>query len=272
MKKIVSILLVCTWLLTGVACAESSNVQADKEQDTLRVAMECNYAPFNWSTTTASEYTMPISAVDHCDGYDVAMSKKLGEKLGKKIEIKKIDWDGLIPSLNNGDIDLIIAGMTDTEERRQAVNFTSPYYTSQMVILVKKGSELEKITNIQELKGKKVLGQMATLYDEIIDQIDGVIHVTPQEAYPRMVLSLQTGEVDALTAELPVALSVVKNNTDLTIVRFAEGKGFVADTSVSIALRKQDIELLNSVQAALDSITEEERSNLMEQALERQKK
>lgn len=272
MKKILSLLLTTAFMLSVVACGTATPAaqQDSQNSNVLRVGMECNYAPFNWSTTQASEHTVALSQADHCDGYDVAIAKTLANKLGKTLEIKKIDWDGLIPSLNNNDIDLIIAGMTATEERLKAVNFTTPYYESQMVVLVKKGSELENIKNIQELSGKKVLGQLATIYDEIIDQIEGVIHVTPQDAYPRMVLSLQTGEVDALTAELPVAESVLKNNPDLAIVTFEEGQGFVADTSVSIALRKADTELLKNLQEALDSITEAERVAFMSAALDRQ--
>lgn len=270
MKKLLCLFCAVACSLSLLACDANTAPSQENGAKTLRVGMECNYAPFNWSTNQASEHTVAINEVDFCDGYDVAVAKKIAQGLNKELKIVKMDWDGLIPALNNHDIDLILAGMTDTPERREAVQFTSPYYASQMVVLVKKGSGLENISDIQELKGKKVLGQMATLYDEIIDQIEGVIHVSPQDAYPRMVLSLQKGEVDAVTAELPVAQSVLKNNPDLSIVTFAEGKGFVADTSVSIALRKNDTALHQEVQALLDALSQEERTEMMQQALQRQ--
>ncbi|MBR4610318.1 MAG: transporter substrate-binding domain-containing protein, partial [Erysipelotrichaceae bacterium] len=107
-------------------------------------------------------------------------------------------------------------------------------------------------------------------YDEIIDQINGVEHLTPLATYPRMILSLQSGEADAITAELPVANGVVAANPDLAIVEFAEGKGFVVDTSVSIAVAKENTELLNSIQTALDKISADQRLELMSAAVERQ--
>ena len=94
--------------------------------------------------------------------------------------------------------------------------------------------------------------------------------MTPLATYPRMILSLQSGEADAITAELPVANGVVAANPDLAIVRFAEGQGFVVDTSVSIAVAKENTELLNNLQNALNNISEEERLQIMEDAVNRQ--
>ena len=83
-------------------------------------------------------------------------------------------------------------------------------------------------------------------------------------------LSLQAGEADAITAELPVANGVVAANPDLAIVRFAEGHGFVVDTSVSIAVAKNDPDLLNRIQNALNQISADERLQIMEAAISRQ--
>ena len=85
-----------------------------------------------------------------------------------------------------------------------------------------------------------------------------------------MVVALQNGEVDALTAELPVAVGVTSSNSDLTYVEFDADKGFEADTSVSIAVKKGNTELLDEIQKALDSITEETRQQWMIEATGRQ--
>lgn len=269
MKRLV-ILLLASLLIAG--CSNSTNPSESNEATTktLRVGMECNYAPFNWTQVTASDTAKPISSVDYCDGYDVVMASRIAEELQMDLQIVKTDWDGLIPSLNNNDIDAIIAGMTDTPDRRESVNFTTPYYESEMVIVVRKDSPLVSISNIQELSGYTVLGQLSTLYDEVIDQIDGVIHAVPQDSYPRMILSLQSQEVDAITAELPVAEGVVASNPDLVIVKFAEGNGFEADTSVSIAVKKENTDLLDQIQNALNKITQEERYDIMQEANNRQ--
>ena len=265
MKKIITLLFVLLFA-AGCSAPESSEVP----QNVLRVGMECDYAPFNWTQVEAADTAVAISSVDYADGYDVVIASLIAEKLGMDVQIVKTDWDSLIPSLNAGAIDCIIAGMTETPERAEEVSFTTPYYESQMVIVVRKDSDLINISDIQELSGRKVLGQINTTYDEVIDQIDGVVHMTPLATYPRMILSLQAGEADAITAELPVANGVVAANPDLAIVMFEEGKGFIVDTSVSIAVAKENTELLRNIQTALDGISEAERLSIMEAAVNRQ--
>ena len=265
MKRIIVLLLM---LFCVAGC--SSPAGSDEGSSVLRVGMECDYAPFNWTQVNDSDTAVQISSVDYADGYDVVIASMIAEQLGMEVQVVKTDWDSLIPSLNAGAIDCIIAGMTETPERAQEVNFTTPYYESQMVVIVRRDSELVDFSDIQQLSGYRVLGQANTTYDEVIDQIDGVVHMTPLATYPRMILSLQSGEADAITAELPVANGVVAANPDLAIVMFEEGKGFVVDTSVSIAVSKENIELLNSIQAALDQISEADRLAIMEAAVGRQ--
>lgn len=268
MKRLLA-LLALALLCTGCSAPADSSQDSNTRQ-TLKVGMECNYAPFNWTQVEDSDTAEPISEVDYCDGYDVVMAARIAKELDMDLQIVKTDWDNLIPALNANDIDLIIAGMTATPDRAEAVNFTNPYYESQMVVVVRANSELTGIIDIQQLAGYKVLGQLNTLYDEIIDQIEGVNHLTPQESYPRMVLSLQSSEADAITAEMPVAKGVVAANPDLEIVAFEEGHGFVADTSVSVAARKSDTELLEKVQTILNTITQDERNTMMQEATNRQ--
>lgn len=264
--------LACAALLTGCASntPTSTAASSSNSSDTLRVGMECNYAPFNWSTTKEGEYTQPISSADYCDGYDVVVAKNLADKIGKKVEIVKLDWDNLILSLNNNQIDAVIAGMTATDERKQQVNFTDPYYVSEEVLIVKKDSQYTSATGLEDLKGATVQGQMNTIYDEVIDQIPGVNHMPAAETFPAAIQALQAGSVDAVTSELPVANGVISANPDLAVVRFAEGKGFKADTSVSIAVRKNDDELLNALQDALKTIDTDTRNTWMEEAVNRQ--
>ncbi len=264
--------LACAALLTGCASntPTSTAASSSNSSDTLRVGMECNYAPFNWSTTKEGEYTQPISSADYCDGYDVVVAKNLADKIGKKVEIVKLDWDNLILSLNNNQIDAVIAGMTATDERKQQVNFTDPYYVSEEVLIVKKDSQYTSATSLEDFKGATVQGQMNTIYDEVIDQISGVNHMPAAETFPAAIQALQAGSVDAVTSELPVANGVISANPNLAVVRFAEGKGFKADTSVSIAVRKNDDELLNALQDALKTIDTDTRNTWMEEAVNRQ--
>ena len=118
MKKIIIAisLLLCLGMLTGCSQGNQGNSTA------LRVGMECDYAPFNWTVTEQGEYTQPINSVDYADGYDVVIASMIAESLGREVQIVKLDWDSLILSLQNDEIDLVIAGMTDTPARREEVN------------------------------------------------------------------------------------------------------------------------------------------------------
>ena len=240
----------------GSSTASSTSATADA--DTFTVGMECNYAPFNWQQTAG-----------YCDGYDVMISQDLADALGKKLVVKKIVWDGLQPALESGEIDAVIAGMTANDEREEGMDFTTPYYSSEMVLIVPKDSEVASFTDIQQFAGHKVIGQKNTNYDTIIDQIEGVDHVTPKAAYPELILALQTGEAEAITAELPVAKGITEANPDLTYITFEEGKGFDVDTTVSIGLKNdtRDTQEFKDIQAALDAISQETRDEYMQNAV-----
>lgn len=255
---------------TENASTESSAATEASDAEPFRVGMECNYAPFNWTTTTKGEFTQPITDTDYADGYDVVIATRMADALGRPVQIVKLDWDNLILSLKNNQIDAIIAGMTDTPEREKEVAFTSPYYTSEEVMIVKADSDYAKATSIQDFSGATVQGQMNTIYDEVIDQINGVTHQPAAETFPAAIQALQAGAVDGVVSELPVANGVVAANPDLAIVRFDEGKGFDADTSVSIAVRKEDTDLKDALEGALSKISTDERNELMEAAVERQ--
>lgn len=263
MKKLCLAIVMCVAMLVG--CGSEKD---ESKKDTFTVGMECNYAPFNWQVTDETETSVSLGGAGNADGYDVMIAQKIADKLGKELVIKKLSWDGLQPALQSGTIDAIIAGMTATPERENGIDFTSSYYESEMVMIVRKGDECEKYKSIQEFTKKTIVGQKNTSYDEIIEQIKGVKHMTPKASYPEMVVALQQKEADGITAELPVAEGIIKSNPNLTYVSFAEGKGFDIDTSVSIGLKDgiKDEQFFKDVQAALDSISKDERKQMMETA------
>ena len=110
---------------------------------TLRVGMECAYKPFNWTDMgTPSLGAVPISGEGkdnmYANGYDVQIAQYIANKLSMKLEVYSYEWDGLIPALNSGALDAIIAGMSPTAEREQEIDFTNVYYSSNLVIIYKK--------------------------------------------------------------------------------------------------------------------------------------
>lgn len=122
-------------VLTSEAPAETNGV--------LRVGMECAYAPFNW--TDMSQPTIgavPISSQGsegmYANGYDVQIAQYIANELGMKLEVYAITWDGLLPALQSGTVDAIIAGMSPTAEREEEIDFTNVYYSSNLVVIYKK--------------------------------------------------------------------------------------------------------------------------------------
>lgn len=234
--------------------------------------MEAAYQPFNWQTSKKTDTAVQLDGgAGYADGYDVVIASKIAKKLGKKLVVKKIAWDGLQPAVESGEIDAIIAGMTADKKREKGLDFTTPYYQSEMVMIVRKNSAMTSFNDIQQFSGYKVTGQKNTNYDTIIDQINGVKHQTPKSTYPELVVALQQGDTDGITAELPVANGIVQANPDLSIVKFADGHNFDVDTAVSIGLKnntRKTAEFKN-IQKALDSISQEERIKIMEDAVKR---
>lgn len=276
MKKLLIGVFAASMLLTGCGSkGGDKGVSKTTGKETFTVGMECAYAPFNWQTSKQTDTSVALEGgAGYCDGYDVMVARKIADALGREIVVKKVSWEGLQPALNAGEIDAIIAGMTKDKTRENGMDFTTPYYKSDMVMIVRKGSDEEKYNDIQQFKGKKVLGQLSTNYDTVIDQIKGVDHVTPKKTYPEMVVALQKKEVDAITAETPVAMGVVAQNKDLVMVKFDKDKGFSVDPSVSVAMKKgtKDSELFKNVQKAIDSISEKEQQELMQKAVDMQPK
>lgn len=275
MKKLITAACALTLLLAGCGSSEDDkNVSKTTGKETFTVGMECNYAPFNWQTNEQTDSSVSLGGAGYCDGYDVRVARQIAKDLDREIVVKKISWDGLQPALESGEIDAIIAGMTKDEKRENGIDFTTPYYESEMVMIVRKKDKAAKFNDIQQFKGMTIVGQKSTNYDTIIDQIKGVKHATPKATYPEMILSLQDKEVDGITAELPVAEGVVEANKDLAIVHFAKGKGFDIDTSVSIGLKDgtKDSDFFKAVQKSIDGISKETRDKWMKEARESQPK
>ena len=142
--------------------AGSDAAAADSgEKKTLRVGMECAYAPYNWTQSDDSNGAVPISgSSDYAYGYDVMMAKHICEELGWDLEIVKMDWDSLPTSVSSGAIDCAIAGQSITAKRLESVDFTDPYYYASIVTLVKKDGPYKDAKGLADLKGATATSQI----------------------------------------------------------------------------------------------------------------
>lgn len=110
---------------------------------TLKIGMECAYEPYNWTDTDGSSFgAVPISSEGqqglYANGYDVQIAQYVANRLGLKLEIYAMEWDSLIPAVNSGAIDAIVAGMSPTAERSEQLDFTDTYYESNLVVIIRK--------------------------------------------------------------------------------------------------------------------------------------
>lgn len=261
-------------LLIMIALVAMTTGCTTTNENQLIVGLECNYAPFNWTQAASSDESVAIlGGGGYCDGYDIAIATKIADELGKELVVKKVSWDGLPVALQSGDIDMIVAGMTETEERAQVIDFSEPYYVSNLVMVVQKDSIYANAISLNDLSGARVVAQKGTFHVDMVSQIPSVIAATPMNSFPEMSVATVSGAVDGLIAEFPVAQAIVQANPSLTIVTFENGVGFDYDqqeVSVSVAVQKGNDELRTSIDTVLSKITNEERQQLMIAAIARQ--
>ena len=271
MKKILTIVL-CSALLVGVLTAAANS---QEEKKVLRIGMSCNSAPYCWTQTTDEHGAVKVAYSDdeYAYGNDVIVAKKLAEALDMKLEIHKIEWEGLPPAIVSGKIDAAIAAMGITEKRKESVDFTIPYYYANIVALVRKDSPQASAQSIADLKGSSVTSQINTLWYDKADQIPEVKKLPPIDTIPAMIVALQSGKCDVLIVDIPTALSAAYVNPELMMVEFAEGKGFQTsseDVELGIAVRKGNKELVEAMNSVLATMTDEDRAAIMDEAIRTQ--
>ena len=179
-------------------------------------------------------------------GFDIELMNEMGKVLDAEAKVQDMAFDGLLPALQMKKVDVVIAGMTATEERKKTVAFTQPYYTASQVIIVKEGDN--SIKSFDDLKGKRVGVMLGFTGDTVVSEIEGVKVERFNAAYAG-IMALKADKVDAVVLDSEPAKNYVKQNAGLKIA-----EADAAQEEYAIALRKNDKELLEKIEKALAEV------------------
>lgn len=267
---LVAITLLCVAVLG--ACNGNDNSSADKE--TLTVGLECGYIPFNFTQTTDANGAVKISNADgYANGYDILIAKRIADALGKELVIVKTEWDSLVPGIEAGTLDLVIAGMSPTAERRKTIDFSEAYYESNLVIVVRKDGKYTEAKSLDDFNGAKLVAQQGTFHDDALQEqssAHGIVAGTPMSTFPEMTIALNAKTIDGYVAEEPGAIADCAANKDLTYVHLTNNStGFTTseeDTQIAIGM-KYGYDQKDAVNNVLLGLSKEDRLALMEDAV-----
>ena len=292
MKKMIAILMAMLMVTTLVACGQTAKVEETETTDVeevieetteavasgvedgvLTVAMECAYAPYNWSQPDDANGAVPIvnAPGNYANGYDVMMAKTLCEANGWELEVMQLDWDSLVPAVQNGTVDAVIAGQSMTADRMEMVDFAGPYLYATIVCLTKADSELANAKGLADMAGT-CTSQLGTIwYDTCLPQIAGAEIQTAAESAPAMLMALETGVVDFVCTDMPTAQGALIAYPDMALLDFAGSDDDFEvsdeDINIGISLMKGNTVLKEALDGVLSTMTADDFNAMMADAI-----
>ena len=276
-KKMLSLILCAAMVMGLAACGSKETTAAESAQagdaKVLKVAMECGYAPYNWTQPDDTNGAVPINdSSDYAYGYDVMIAKKIAQELGYELQIVKLDWDSLVPAVQSGKVDCVIAGQSITSERQQMVDFTEPYYYASIITLVKSDGDYADAKSVADLKGVTCTSQQNTIwYDSCLPQIEDANILPAQESAPAMLVALESGKCDAVVTDMPTGMAACVAYPDFKLLDFSGTDGDFEvsdeDINIGISVQKGNTELLDALNSVLDKMTEDDYKEMMDEAI-----
>ncbi len=284
-RRILSLILAIAMIASLTACGGSAGssssgsssasnaVPSGVEDGVLTVAMECAYAPYNWAQTDDSNGAVPIKDSDlFANGYDVMTAKMICEANGWDLEVVQLDWDSLIPAVQSGIVDAVIAGQSMTEERMESVDFAGPYLYATVVCLALEGSEYASATVKSDLSGGSCTSQSGTTwYDSCLPQIEGANIQPPTESAPAMLMALESGTVDFICTDMPTAQGALIAYPDMVLLDFAgSGDDFEVpedEINIGISVAKGNTVLLDAMNKVLSGLDADDFNATMADAI-----
>ena len=244
------ILILFSMIIFAISCSktETQNTQAGadnslqkvKEKGKLVLGLDDTFAPMGFRDEAGNVV-----------GFDIDLAQEVANRLGVKLEVKPIDWASGILSLNKGDVDMLWNGFTINETRKQQVNFSKPYLNNRLIVV--KASDRKDINSKEDLKGK-VLGVQVGSNQEALeaDPISKEAkEVRPYDVNVNAFLDLQAKRIDVVVIdEVAARYYIAEENVNFEVVENSP----LTEELYGIGFRKNDVELLNAVDKALDDM------------------
>lgn len=236
-KKLVIAMTLCIGILSLSGCSEKSKTLEDyKSAGKIVMGTNAQFPPFEYHDK------------DEITGFDVEISKKIADKIGVKLVIEDMNFEGLISALNSKKIDFIAAGMTVTEDKKKNVDFSQGYYNSTQAIIVMKDNT--QIKGKADLENKKIGAQIGTTGKTEADKIKGAT-VSPYDAGYMAVMDMQNGKLDAVVLDLEPSKNLALANSDIMVL-----DEVLTEEEYAIALRKGETELQSIINEVLSEMKE----------------
>lgn len=267
-RRVLALALAALLALVAVGCTAGSG-----DDNVLSVAMECSYAPYNWTQPDDSNGAVPIKdSADYAYGYDVMMAKYLAEQMGMELEIVRLDWDSLVPAVQSGTVDCVIAGQSITAKRLKQVDFTTPYYYASIVTLVMADGPYADATGISDLAGATCTSQQATVwYDTCLPQIENANILPAMDSAPAMLVALDSGRCDLVVTDMPTAMAACVAYPEMKLLDFTGTEDDFAvseeEINIGISVQKGNETLLNKLNEALATLTTDDFTRMMDEAI-----
>ncbi|MFP4976215.1 transporter substrate-binding domain-containing protein [Paenibacillus sp. CN-4] len=221
-----------------------ATAEATTAGKTLTLGTSADFPPY--------EFHKMIDGKDTIVGFDIDIAKDIAADMGAELVIKDLPFDSLLNELSSGRVDMVISGLSPTEERRKAVDLSDIYYKAEQAVVVREADK-DKFATMESLEGVKIGVQTGSIQEEIAKGIPNA-QLTSLGKISDIVLQLQSNRVDASIIEGPVAKSFVKNVKGLVIT---DAKPPVEDDGYVIGVKKGNTELLEQINTTLKRLGSE---------------
>ncbi len=269
MKKLIFIVMLLITMVPVNFGATETYKQI--EDSTFTIGTDCAYAPYAFTTTEANASDTAVQIADssaYCDGYDIMIASQIANSLGVDLEVKVISFDGLIPALNSGQIDAIVAGMSATPERQKEIDFSDNYYDDNLTmgVVLESNNKYASGTSITDFSSAKISSQLGTFHGDLLNEIPGVEVVTPMESVDVLMQATKSGTIDGYITEEETAISQGNSSDELTYVLLDDLEIPAEFSGVALGIKKDSDAFVDQVNLILSDISDDERIEMMDEA------